>query len=178
MWFTRYRHRKGFGIHSPFAFQAVGEVINLPAVYGYYHDDALSRRCRASSVPKSFRRMAVVAMRWVARHATEYACVTNSVTPLFKESITLADSRVKYLAAPPKNMAGLFVTAADDTSEAELTRLMNAPDAPVVVAVGYRDAAALCRGLNRPDGICFYSVNDILFIPYAKTRFVAYDILF
>lgn len=34
--FNRWRHSRGFGIHSPFAFRFVTEVLCLPKEYGYY----------------------------------------------------------------------------------------------------------------------------------------------
>lgn len=34
--FQRLRHSRGFGIHSPFAFRFITEVLNLPDIYGYY----------------------------------------------------------------------------------------------------------------------------------------------
>ena len=32
----RWRHGMGFGVHSPFAFRFITEVLNLPKIYGYY----------------------------------------------------------------------------------------------------------------------------------------------
>lgn len=32
----RLRHSRGFGIHSPFAYRFITEVLNLPKEYGYY----------------------------------------------------------------------------------------------------------------------------------------------
>ena len=37
-WYKRLRHSKGFGIHSPFAFMLVNEIINSRCRY-YGYDD-------------------------------------------------------------------------------------------------------------------------------------------
>lgn len=34
--FRNWRHKRGFGIHSPFAFRFITEVLCLPSPYGYY----------------------------------------------------------------------------------------------------------------------------------------------
>lgn len=39
-WWQRLRHRKGYGIHSPFAFRFITEVLNPPHGYRYYAEDS------------------------------------------------------------------------------------------------------------------------------------------
>lgn len=45
---ARRRHSRGFGIHSPFAYRFITEVLCLPGEYGYYAYAAAGRdrRCR------------------------------------------------------------------------------------------------------------------------------------
>lgn len=38
-WWQRLRHRRGFGIHSPFAFRFITEVLNPPRGYRYYAEE-------------------------------------------------------------------------------------------------------------------------------------------
>ena len=37
-WYKRLRHSKGFGVHSPYAFMLVGQLLNCPYRY-YAYDD-------------------------------------------------------------------------------------------------------------------------------------------
>lgn len=39
LWWQRLRHRRGFGIHSPFAFRFITEVLNPPRGYRYYAEE-------------------------------------------------------------------------------------------------------------------------------------------
>lgn len=38
-WWQRLRHRRGFGVHSPFAFRFITEVLNPPRNYRYYAEE-------------------------------------------------------------------------------------------------------------------------------------------
>ncbi len=38
-WWQRLRHSRGFGVHSPFAFRFITEVLNPPRGYRYYAED-------------------------------------------------------------------------------------------------------------------------------------------
>ena len=58
--FRRWRHSRGFGIHSPFAFRFVCEVLNPPRKYGFYaYDqlDALRHQLRVRTISKQRLRM-------------------------------------------------------------------------------------------------------------------------
>lgn len=46
--YVRWRHRKGFGVHSPFAYRLVKDVIN-PGVYGFYGYSSIEKFCRKKS---------------------------------------------------------------------------------------------------------------------------------
>ncbi|MDE6310765.1 MAG: hypothetical protein K2L96_03005 [Muribaculaceae bacterium] len=45
-WWQRLRHRRGFGIHSPFAFRFITEVLNPRRGYVYYAEECVRGRNR------------------------------------------------------------------------------------------------------------------------------------
>lgn len=49
---SRWRHRHGFGVHSPFAFEVIREGVALPRGYIYYEEEAID----ASALPRAERR--------------------------------------------------------------------------------------------------------------------------
>lgn len=58
--FRRWRHSRGFGIHSPFAFRFVCEVLNPSRAYGFYayeELEAMRRRLRVRSISRRRLRM-------------------------------------------------------------------------------------------------------------------------
>lgn len=59
-WLQRLRHKRGFGVHSPFAFRFITEVLNPPRGYRYYceqdcpsADIRIVERLRANFCPKN-----------------------------------------------------------------------------------------------------------------------------
>jgi hypothetical protein len=177
MWFTRLRHRKGFGIHSPFAYQAVGEVIAPPSTYTYYSTQHLFDECERKRVAADTRRMADILFRWCARHNVTTARVTPSLHPILKDCIKAANSKTRFTTITPSGESALLVTTKNDVSIEDLLQIMAHEEAPVVIGIGY-PGIDISHRLLRDKGILFYSRNEILFIPYAKTAFVKYDIEF
>jgi hypothetical protein len=177
MWFTRLRHRKGFGIHSPFAYQTVGEVIAPPSIYTYYAIPHLFDECEKKRVPDSTRRMADILFRWCARHNVTTARVTPSLHPILKECIKAANSQTRFTTITPQGESAILVTAKSDLFIEDLLQIMTTDDAPVVLGIGY-PGEFISQHLQRDKGILFYSRREILFIPYAKTAYVKYDIEF
>lgn len=45
-WLARWRHSRGFGVHSPLAYRLVREVVRPDSRYGYYGYHAISRALR------------------------------------------------------------------------------------------------------------------------------------
>lgn len=43
-WWQRLRHKRGFGVHSPFAFRFITEVLNPPRKYRYYAEDGCASK--------------------------------------------------------------------------------------------------------------------------------------
>lgn len=177
MWLSRLRHRKGFGIHSPYAYQAVGEVIAPPSIYTYYRIPHFSDECEKKRVPTGTCRMVDTLFRWCARHSVTTAKVTTALHPILKECILDASPKTRFSALTPKGESSLLVAAPADISTQELLQIMTRDDAPVVMGIGY-PGVEISQKLQRSKGILFYSLQEILFIPYAKTAYVKYDIEF
>lgn len=73
--FRRWRHSRGFGIHSPYAFRFVCEVLNQSGTYGFYAYEELEQRMRQLRVRSISRRR----LRMLFRVVVELRPATVSV---------------------------------------------------------------------------------------------------
>lgn len=83
------RHRLGIGVHSPFAYRVVRDVI-----YGkghYYAEELLRRLTRG--LPRRLEHEYALIFRFIARLAPEGVRVAGSVEPQMEPLVRLADKR-------------------------------------------------------------------------------------
>lgn len=94
--FRRLRHGFGFGIHSPFAYRFITEVLNLPKEYGYYpylyiNDDTLRTLFRIA-VRFQPRKVCVVDNVPGARKAISYAAPKAANAAMFDADMIVFDA--------------------------------------------------------------------------------------
>lgn len=82
-WYLRWRHGKGFGIHSPFAFDFLRSELRAPKGYAYYDYDLLPKSERYSS--DTIRLL----FRVLLRLHPEHVCVEGS-DPALELTVGLA----------------------------------------------------------------------------------------
>lgn len=94
--FRRLRHGLGFGIHSPFAYRFITEVLNLPKEYGYYpylyiEDDA-SRTIFRIAARFQPRKVCVVDNVPGVRKAISYAAPKAANAAMFEADMIVFDA--------------------------------------------------------------------------------------
>ena len=90
-WYKRLRHSKGFGIHSPFAFMLVNEIINCRCRYYGYDDiepyiDLMKGRKQ--------RRLARLLIRLAGRISFKKFVIVGEADEVLIKAVEIADSRV------------------------------------------------------------------------------------
>ena len=104
------RHSKGFGVHSPLAFEIITSV--LPDKPAYYADSIINEKFRN----KRQRRIARVILRLIARFKPESVFVEQ----LYHFVVKLADSHVKI--APEANAAYMSITTRSNLTSIRIGR--------------------------------------------------------
>lgn len=88
-WYKLRRHRIGVGVHSPFAYRVVRDVI-----YGKGHYYAVGRMSRLTMrYPKRLRRTYEVMFRLIARLAPDGIRLSDSMEPQLELLVRMADMR-------------------------------------------------------------------------------------
>lgn len=124
-WFSRLRHSRGFGVHSPSAYRFIGDVLRQPcAYYAYSTVDRAGWHGRRSDARLLFRLAAHTQPRAIAaggpaaticRTACPHARIEDSIAP-DTDLIIFADSALE--ATLERAAAGASVFIADSSTPA------------------------------------------------------------
>ena len=95
-WYKRLRHSKGFGVHSPYAFMLVGQLLNCP--YRYYAYDDIEGYLLNQPDSRRLRHDARLLIRMVGRMGFSRFGTVGKVHPVLHKAVEIADSRVKHCA--------------------------------------------------------------------------------
>ncbi len=102
MWLTdawqKLRHSRGFGIHSPLAFNIATEIIRCP--YDYYAYTEIDDYLRGAIRISRLRRRCRMIFRLIARYSPKQALVSPSWHPAMRRACELSDSRLKWIECP------------------------------------------------------------------------------
>lgn len=88
-WYKLRRHRLGIGVHSPFAYRVVRDVIYGKGLYYTAYKQYLLTR----GFPKRMKRQYAVIFRLIARLAPQGIRLSNSVEPQMELLVRMADMR-------------------------------------------------------------------------------------
>lgn len=167
--YKRWRHGHGFGVHSPFAYFMVKEVVRPATGYDYYGYACIDEAWLAMSRPerhKAMRRQARILLRLAARLDLRSAFLPKAEISIpFRAALDSACSQMQiHTAQADIHLCDLVLTAGDFISAWTLAEFLsqdhkvlgmrNAPQ-------GWADILfrALPHGLMLHDGDSFIIVN-------------------
>lgn len=87
-WFQRYRHKKGFGVHSPFAFTFITEIVHQP--YAYYAYPEIVEACCNGKRIHDAKLLHRIASRFPIKRATLFCDDKRGL----EVALRLADSKL------------------------------------------------------------------------------------
>ena len=172
---SRKRHSKGFGVHSPFAYRFVTDVIKT-GPYGYYAYDRLERdtnlSARETNEARFFIRLAVFlnASRFLLYPGTPR--VVKAAAKALGKSVIETDSTKKI-----KFREGDLIVVHD--SGLTLETLSEAIDSGASV-LALSPSPEISDFLSKPltKGLLLRAKEKILLIPRQEMEYVAYKIAF
>lgn len=158
---NRWRHTRGFGVHSPMAYAFLENIVRLP--YACYADARY-----ASHEERLLHRIA-------ARMAPETVYFDSGIPDSLREAVLDADSRLEVLDFVPESPGRLLAVFGSDPDYGQLRAAFACGNAIVYMAdAPAADPDVLCAG--RSTGILFRSPRKALLIASPRMAFVTYDI--
>lgn len=176
--FTRYRHRKGFGIHSPFAFSLIGDIAGAP---GHYYGDETLRE-RIGNRRGRERRTAWLLNRIVARLDPAVTWIMAELPDSLTTAIRIARTDREPLRCVPKPLPDRLMTVAKaDTllSQPELISKLVEVSGAIFFITGEKKSIEEVAGILRvqmPGGWGLIDTHVALFISSCDTPYIEYDV--
>ena len=160
---SRLRRSRGFGIHSPFAFDLVLRTLReRDHYYAYAELEALrdeARRAGAAALPSAGVLRLVV--RLTARFQPRRVMVSGDPTGLIAKAVALTDSRVTFTSDAP-TMA--ILSGRDDTPEAVAAAAGTVARGGVALLLDRRPGKKAAEAITAPmkRGMTFTSRRKLL----------------
>lgn len=173
--YKRWRHSRGYGVHSPFAYDIVRHVINPARGYAYYGYHELETA--SANSPRAMRRAAFLLLRLTARCDVASAFISaGPSTKLFEKAVKTANSKAAvFTDSNLINNARLIVTQETDIELETLSRLLERPGRIVLARNIPREwRESLFEALD--EGVMFHDRNSVLIFSRPLTSKVSYSI--
>lgn len=174
----RLRHRKGFGVHSPFAFSLIADTAEYPG--HYYGDDLL--RATVGNRRGTLRRQAWLLHRLIARLDPECVVIPEGSPEAFARAAMIARTdRRPVPELPPARVSGLMLVASPGylrSHPGETASLLSHPGNMLVVFSRERDLAGvpiLARG-NMPGGWALIDSRTAVLVTSSRTPYLEYQV--
>lgn len=176
--YLRWRHSRGFGVHSPFAYNLV-DIAVRPGIYGFYGYDLIEDALlspQAKPYPR-LRKDARLLLRFAAMLNPDQVLVYPCAQPVFKAAARGAGIPVDYYplgsgGAMPKGKTLLLTRGALPDGE-EIRRLLNGGVAIMAIEPDKTARGILTTGVSR--GVVFKGTRIVIAIPRDEMAFVSYS---
>ena len=169
--YKRWRHSRGYGVHSPFAFRIVRNVIQSPKGYGYYGYEVINRMA-AGRLRRQLRMLLRLAAYCDVGSA--YASKGKDNEPT-RQALRLANREIKIIPEVGFiNDARLIITRAEELGLEELCSLLERPGRIVLlrdVPRGWSSRLFDCM----EEGVMFYDRHTVLAISRPGVQKVSYE---
>lgn len=173
--YKRWRHTRGYGVHSPFAYQMVTEVINGRRGYAYYGEEALENKLKGYD--RNLRRFALKVMRLASRLDIGSTFISNNIDKnFFENALKAANSRMALTSAEElADNSRLIITDGNDIEFEKLEKLLERPGRVLLlmnVPKGWNER--LFDSLE--EGLMFHGKKNSLLINRPMMHKVSYSI--
>ena len=172
--YLRWRHTRGFGVHSPYAYRVLTEVITCPHAYYGFREihrgmTPAHRRSLPAARARMLLRLAVFLRPGVVRLA-------GDASPLWRVAVKEGYRQARVIQGAERSDDVSLLVAGPGCDVAAMEKTLATGGA--VVAFGIAESAARALAENMPEGIGFIAPDAAMLIPRAQTARAVYTINF
>lgn len=157
--YKRWRHGRGFGVHSPFAYRFVNDIVRTRRGYGYYAGPELEYLLKGR--PRRDRQFWRMVFRIGARLNLKSLYLPHDAPALPAEVLKKAMPRLHTLRRLPHLLPGGLLIIADATQMAEeLAVTLKRPDTCLIIRKLKSNPAALANAIAEMTGGWTFEAPD------------------
>lgn len=172
--YKRWRHTRGYGVHSPYAFAVLTEAITSP--HGYYGYAALNRHFRPSARNSVTARRCRLALRLVAWLRPDSVCVTDGSARLLHTALREGRPSARFFAPKAADKASFVASPHGDDDVRLLAGCLAGGATLLAFNIGAENSQTLIDAMEQ--GVGFVSPDALLLIPRRETGKAVYSINF
>lgn len=173
--YKRWRHTRGYGVHSPFGYSIIKDVVSPCHIYGYYgYDDLDAAICsHGKERNRKFYRM-ILRLAAVCDIDSAYL-IENADLPVIRRALLGVNTRMEIITERCKINEAEFVISDGDTLEPDILRNhISAPERLLLVTnipAGWKDE--LFDSMQ--EGLMLYGKKNALLISRSDMQKVSYS---
>lgn len=179
--YVRWRHSRGYGIHSPFAYELVKMALH-PGPYEFYGYEEIDRTIFGAGYkgyPKS-RSDARLLLRLLVQLRTRRLLLPAGLPAMRAAAGAAGVPCVEYSRSqdlPEPQPGDMLVTVAHNVPEFEIARRIRNVTVVFAMMPSEKATAAIYEACA-PHGLIFHGVRLLLAVPREEMAFVAYTMKF
>lgn len=175
--YRRLRHTYGFGVHSPFAYRMVKDVVNPGRDYAWYGYEDIDASVNSRRAGIRLERQAKMFHRLVAFLNPRSLFLPLGIDALFYTAASTVSSRMR-IERKPKRIAECQMVATHDDflSLEELKRHIAFPGNSLVM-MNFPTGWAETLFESLPEGLMLHSEHNAIIVNRPEMQKVAYTIL-
>ena len=177
-YYKRWRHSRGYGVHSPFAYDLVKRVIRPPRGYAYYGYEDIDVAAYRSGIPLSCIREAEMLLRLATYFDVKQAFMPPESMAPYRTALLAANSRMDIITASGRaDLCPLVCSTGDYLSLETLTALLNTPGRIIAIRrIPQGWSQRLFEALEH--GVMLYDRQRAIIVSRPEMQKVAYTIKF
>ena len=176
--YKRWRHSKGYGVHSPYAYKLVTDVLR-PGIYGYYSYHEIEHWAEETTRHFKWERRILFTIRLIEfLKAKRLVCLEKTLPEeIAAKALHLPYSVIKKKEDVFKNGDLLIIDSFSSTNPLPMNKIREAIKTGIpVFAVRPNDELSQLLSLPIKKGLLLKDKHRVILIPREEMDYIAYDI--
>jgi len=173
--YRRWRHTRGFGVHSPYAYDLVKYVIRPEKGYLFYGYEDIKSAVRGEHCGSRVEREAKMLHRLMVALRPDSIFLPHGISAAYQAAVSSSDSRI-LIERRPRHASGCRMIASHhDFISLDVLRSHIAVDGNILAVRNIPEGWMQALFESLPAGLMFYSPRNVIIINRPHMRKIGYS---